>query len=146
MERLVEFWNANGTALMTFTVTAVVAFATYLITKYANKLVVKLVNYFVGILVRMFGGVSNLSDVNSKFNELPFINDLKEHSKSMGVDLELKLVELKRKLLSPKLSEIERKVFQFEFDKLSDTLEGLLTEKTKKFLLELEELSKKENE
>ena len=64
----------------------------------------------------------------------------------MGVDLELKLVVLKRKLLSPKLSEIERKVFQFEFDKLSDTLEGLLTEKTKKFLLELEELSKKENE
>lgn len=144
LDKIVEFWNSHGTALMTFVISGGVALATFLVAKFGNKLVVKLVNYFVNILMKLFGGSSSLQDVNDKFNELPFVNELKDYSKTIGIDLELKYIELKRKLLSPKLSELERKAFQFEFDMIGEKIGKALSEKTIKMLTELEEISRRE--
>ena len=76
--------------------------------------------YLAKIMAKLTGvPVDGVSDVIQK---LPFVDNLKKASEELHQQNEIKLMELKNKLVSPKLSEAERLAYQGIYDKLMDDM------------------------
>lgn len=142
MNTILDFIHENSTVIMSIVSVGGFSLATFLISKITKSTVNVVVNYIANIVTKLFGGDSSIT--LDGVNKLPFIDDLKEYADDIRLNWELKLVDLKRKLLSPKLSKIERVSFQNEFDKILDILKGKLSYDTEKILLELENLAQEE--
>lgn len=142
MDTILNFINDNSTVIMSIVSVGGFSIATFLISKITKSTVNVVVNYIANIVAKLFGGDSSIT--LDGVNKLPFIDDLREYASEIKLNWELKLIDLKRKLLSPKLSKIERATFQNEYDKILDILKGKLSYETEQLLLELENLAKGE--
>lgn len=126
METIGSWATANwqGVSLATI-ITMIAAIVAYHFTKVTlPKMLDMVLNYLVKIIAKMFG--QDVDDVSDKVNKLDIINDLKDWRKSINAQNEIKLIETKNKLISPKLTEAERAAYQGVFDKLKlDIGEGM---------------------
>jgi hypothetical protein len=64
----------------------------------------------------MFGG--SVDGVSDEVKELPIMAKMNDWQKELRIQNEMKVIELKNKLASPKLSKVERIAYQSLYDKI----------------------------
>lgn len=141
MEKLIEFWNENGVAITNIGIVLMGTVLTFLFNKFLRAGLNNLLNYTTQVVSKLFGGGSSLGDVNEHIKELPFIKDLQKQATDLKITAELKLIDLKRKMNLPNLSEIEKLVFENEYKVLYKTLENRISVETLEILDKIDELS-----
>lgn len=117
-EGISQFFQDNSILVsVTTVVTAVGGGFIYYITKKVIPATIDTLLTFVNkIVTKMFGGpVDGVSDV---VKELPIMEKMNAWQKDLHIQNEMKLIELKNKLVSPKLSAAERIAYQSLYNKL----------------------------
>lgn len=141
MDKILEFWANYGAAIMTVAITSAGTVVAFLVKKIFNRTGNKVVNALSGSLVQMFGGDSRNEHIRQTIERLPFIKEIENVTDNLRTDWEIKIVEYKRRLLSPKLSPQERITFEHSYRTLMAKIgENNLSEETKSVLKELNEL------
>lgn len=140
MERFIEFWNQNGAMITNFMIVIAGTLLTYVFNKFLKGTGNKVLNYSTQVVSKMFGGDSNLSDVNEHIKELPFVNDFKKYVEDLITINELKLIDLKRKMNLPNLSEVEKLVFENEYKVLRKLIGNRLSLETSEILDKIDDL------
>lgn len=95
-----------------------------------------ILEFIVKVVSKMFGLPAD--DVSDAVQQLPIVNQMDEWNKRMTLDAELKLVELKRRLVSPSLNKAERIAYQAEYDHLMESAGDKVSPKIKKVLKDIE--------
>lgn len=141
MVKLMEFWNEYGAMLTNFAIVVAGSLLTYLFNRFLKGTGNRVLNYSTQVISKMFGGDSNLSDVNEYIKELPFVQEFRKYANDLNIANELRLIDLKRKITSPNLSEIEKLVFENEYKVLRKLIGNKLTLETSEILDRIDELS-----
>lgn len=68
------------------------------------------------VIAKMFG--QDVEEVSETVQKLPFVEKMRSMEQELHLQNELRLIELKNKIVSPKLSESERIAYQGMFDQL----------------------------
>jgi hypothetical protein len=132
-------WGNIGFMTLATTVFGVVSY--YFARHVFPKAIESLVLILSKVISKLFG--MEVEDVSDVVKKLPFIDNLKKMEHNILVQNEVKLIELKNKLVSPKLSEVERIAYQGVYDKLLEDLGDSLSFATAKVLNEIEKAAKK---
>lgn len=132
--------NWQGVSLTAIFTAVGALLAYYFIHKFLPKLLDKALNYLVKIMAKMFG--LQVDDVSDAVQKLPIVDDIKEWQKAVQAQNELKLIELKNKIVSPKLTEVERVAYQGMFDKLYKDIGDSMSLATIKVLEVIDEKAK----
>lgn len=141
MDKLLEFWGIYGTAIMSVVITGAGTLLMFLVRKLFNRTGNKVVMALYETMEQMLGGHSSNEHVRRTVKELPFVRDMKNFTENLTLDWELKLVEFKRRLLSPKLTATEREVYEFQYNMLISRIGyNNLTKETKEILEKLDKL------
>ena len=141
MDKILEFWNNNGTAILSVVLVGGTALAVHILNKVLKKTGNNVLTLVMATVSKLFGGKTSNELIDNNVSELGFVKDMKNHVDNLKVDWEIKLIENKRRLLSPKIGEMERVTFQYQYDLiLSKIGENNLSEGTVKVLEKLEEL------
>lgn len=113
-----ELFQENGQLVALWsTLTAVVGgVAIYIVKNVIPKALNLVVTWVVKVTTKMFGG--EVEGVDAAVKELPIVQKMESYSKEIQTTNEIKLIELKNKLVSPKISSIERIAYQAVYDKL----------------------------
>ena len=88
----------------------------------------------------MFG--MEVEGVDEMVRKLPIVDKMNEWQASLQSQNELKLIELKNKIVSPKLSEAERVAYQGMFDKIMNDLGDKVSYATLKVINEIDQKAK----
>lgn len=132
-------WLADKGFILMFTTIlgSISAFFVYYITnKVIPKFTASIVTYIAKVISKLFGGEEE--DVEDFIHELPIMQELKQWQENMAVQSELKLIELKNKLVSPYLSDAERIAYQGEYDYIFEKFKEHISQKTLTLLDEIE--------
>lgn len=141
MQKFIEFWNANSALITQIGVIAAGTILTFIFDKFLKKTGNNVLNYSTQVVSKMFGGEVELRDVNKHIKELKFIQDLNNYVDTMNQANELKLIDIKRKIKSPHLSNVERLVFENEYKVLNKMLANKLSPETEEILRKIDEIS-----
>lgn len=88
----------------------------------------------------MFG--MEVEGVDEMVRKLPIVDKMNDWQASLQSQNELKLIELKNKIVSPKLSEAERVAYQGMFDKIMNDLGDKVSYATLKVINEIDQKAK----
>jgi len=119
----------------------IAAVLAYVVKKLLPNLANQVLIYVSKVIGKMFG-VSDAT-VSNTITELPIVKQLESQHAEWVVSMELKLVELKNKLISPKLTELEIIAYQAQFDQIMETLGNKVSAATQKALDNLDALATK---
>lgn len=136
------FFQENATWLsVTSAVTAIGGgFMYYLTKKVIPTVTNKILSGINKVVTKMFGG--EVEGVSDAVTELPIMERMKSWEHELHIQNEMKLIELKNKLVSPKLSSVERISYQALYDKLMLEVGDTLSPATKSTLEAIEQASK----
>ena len=146
MEWMTEFLQSASAWLedkgFVFVVTGILGSAGAAVLYYFWKVFVprltnKILEWVVKVVNKMFGIPSE--DVSDAVSELPIVKQMQEWTDRMLLESEIKLIELKNRLVSPKLNKAERIAYQAEFDYLYDKVGSNMSAKTKTILKQIED-------
>lgn len=137
--------NEYSTGVIAFSTAGIGGTALILARKYLFKLGQNLINLVIKVVVKLYGGNVDEDDVTRAFTALPFVQDLQTQVQKTKEDDELKLVQIKQKILSPKLSELERLSYEYQYNMLYNKLDKAMSESTKSILEKMEALARKNN-
>lgn len=112
-----------------------------LIKKVLPNLMNKGLLFLSKVLAKMFG--QDVEEVSANIKQLPFVEKMSSMQRELHVQNELKLIELKNKIVSPKLSESERIAYQAMFDQIVRQLGDSVSAATKMTLEAIEAAAKK---
>jgi hypothetical protein len=129
-----ESWANIGFMTLATTVFGVISY--YFAKHVFPRAIESLVTILSKVISKLFG--VDVADVSESITQLPFIQNLKKMEHDILIQNEIKLIELKNKLVSPKLSEVERLAYQAVYDKLLLDLGDKLSYETVKVLSEIE--------
>jgi hypothetical protein len=117
-EGISQFFQDNSILVsVTTVVTAVGGGLIYYITKKVIPATIDTLLTFVNkIVTKMFGGA--VDGVSDEVKELPIMAKMNDWQKELRIQNEMKVIELKNKLASPKLSKVERIAYQSLYDKI----------------------------
>jgi hypothetical protein len=117
-EGISQFFQDNSILVsVTTVVTAVGGGLVYYITKKVIPATIDTLLTFVNkIVTKMFGGA--VDGVSDEVKELPIMAKMNDWQKELRIQNEMKVIELKNKLASPKLSKVERIAYQSLYDKI----------------------------
>jgi hypothetical protein len=117
-EGISQFFQDNSILVsVTTVVTAVGGGLVYYITKKVIPATIDTLLTFVNkIVTKMFGG--SVDGVSDEVKELPIMAKMNDWQKELRIQNEMKVIELKNKLASPKLSKVERIAYQSLYDKI----------------------------
>jgi hypothetical protein len=117
-EGISQFFQDNSILVsVTTVVTAVGGGLIYYITKKVIPATIDTLLTFVNkIVTKMFGGT--VEGVSDEVKELPIMAKMNDWQKELRIQNEMKVIELKNKLASPKLSKVERIAYQSLYDKI----------------------------
>lgn len=117
-EGISQFFQDNSILVsVTTVVTAVGGGLIYYITKKVIPATIDTLLTFVNkIVTKMFGG--SVDGVSDEVKELPIMAKMNDWQKELRIQNEMKVIELKNKLASPKLSKVERIAYQSLYDKI----------------------------
>jgi hypothetical protein len=117
-EGISQFFQDNSILVsVTTVVTAVGGGLIYYITKKVIPATIDTLLTFVNkIVTKMFGGP--VDGVSDEVKELPIMAKMNDWQKELRIQNEMKVIELKNKLASPKLSKVERIAYQSLYDKI----------------------------
>jgi hypothetical protein len=117
-EGISQFFQDNSILVsVTTVVTAVGGGLIYYITKKVIPATIDTLLTFVNkIVTKMFGG--SVEGVSDEVKELPIMAKMNDWQKELRIQNEMKVIELKNKLASPKLSKVERIAYQSLYDKI----------------------------
>jgi hypothetical protein len=117
-EGISQFFQDNSILVsVTTVVTAVGGGLVYYITKKVIPSTIDTLLTFVNkIVTKMFGG--QVDGVSEEVKELPIMAKMNDWQKELRIQNEMKVIELKNKLASPKLSKVERIAYQSLYDKI----------------------------
>lgn len=138
---LVNWFNQYSTGIYLFFTAGIGGTSLVLFRKYLLNVGQKIMNILIKVVVKLYGGNVTEDEVTSAFEALPFVQDLKAQAAQIREDNELKLVQIKQKILSPKLSEVERVSYEYQYNTLFNKLDGALSESTKAVLEKMETLA-----
>lgn len=144
-QELLNWFNQYSTGIIAFSTAGIGGTALILFRKYLIKVGQSLINLVIKVIVKLYGGNVDEDEVTSAFTALPFVQDLQLQVKKIQEDDELKLVQIKQKILSPKLSEIERLSYEYQYNVLFKKLDGALSESTTNILEKMDTLARKTN-
>ncbi len=131
-------WQGISLAAVMTTVGGVLSY--YVVRHFLPKLQNKLLGYVVKIVSKMFG--MDVEGVDEMVKKLPIVDKMNEWQASLQSQNELKLIELKNKIVSPKLSEAERVTYQGMFDKIMNDLGDKVSYATLKVINEIDQKAK----
>lgn len=136
-ERLWNFVELNFPSVIGWSVTAfgMAIGLLYLIKISVPKLLGQLGTYLAKLMVGLLGG--DFESVAKGADKLPFIQSIEKQSKEWLLEQETRLVEIKGKLVSNKLNQLEREVLTKQYDLLIEAVGGRISESTAEFLKEL---------
>lgn len=139
-DKLMNFIQLNFPSLIGWGVatSGVLAGVIYIVKKALPTFMSRLAMNVAKVIVRLFGG--DVNQIANGFQELPLVKKIEENSAQWLLDKEVKLIELKSKLNSKKLNQLERTALTYQFDMLLKELQGRMTENTKIALAELDEI------
>ena len=140
-EKLWNFIETNFPSVVGWSVTAfgLFVFLIYFVKMAVPKLLSQLGTYLAKLMVGLLGG--DFESVAKGVDKLPFIHAIEKQSREWLLEQETKLVEIKGKLVSNKLNQLEKEVLTKQYDLLIEAVGGRISEETAQFL---KELNKKE--
>jgi hypothetical protein len=112
-------------------------FVKYVLPKFMNLGLL----YLSKIMAKLFG--QDVEGVSETVNKLPFVDKIKSMEHELHVQNELKLIELKNKIVSPKLSDSERIAYQAMYDTIIRQLGDSISAATIMALEAIENAAKK---
>lgn len=141
-EGVSQFFQDNSILVsVTTVVTAVGGGLVYYITKKVIPATIDTLLTFVNkIVTKMFGG--EVDGVSDTVQQLPIMDKMNAWQQELHMQNEMKVIELKNKLVSPKLSSVERIAYQSLYDKLMLDLGDSISPATLETLKAIEEASK----
>jgi hypothetical protein len=141
-EGISQFFQDNSILVsVTTVVTAVGGGLIYYITKKVIPATIDTLLTFVNkIVTKMFGGA--VDGVSEDVKELPIMAKMDAWKHELHMQNEMKVIELKNKLVSPKLSNTERIAYQSLYDKLMLDLGDSLSPATLETLKAIDEAAK----
>lgn len=128
---------------------AVSAILTFLYTWFTTKTLPKIVLQIKTFLVTYIGNMLGMSfeDSEDLVEALPFVKQMENQTSQLAIGNEEKLIELKRKILSPLYDDEDTAILIKQFDNLVNKMDGAITDGTAEILQDLEDLyNKKEGE
>lgn len=132
--------NWQGISLAAVMTTVGGGLSYYVVRYFLPTLQNKLLGYIVKIVSKMFG--VEVEGVDDMVKKLPIVDKMNEWQASLQSQNELKLIELKNKIVSPKLSEAERVAYQGMFDKIMNDLGDKVSYATLKVINEIDQKAK----
>lgn len=143
-EGISRFFQDNATMVsVTTAVTAIGGGFIYYITKTVIPNAIDTVVTFTNkVVTKMFGG--EVEGVSDSVKELPIMTKMNEWEAQLKTQNEMKLIDLKNKLVSPKLTSVERIAYQSLYNKLIDDLGDTISPATQATLAAIEEAANKE--
>ena len=132
--------NWQGISLAAVMTTVGGGLSYYVVRYFLPKLQNKLLGYVVKIVSKMFG--MEVEGVDDMVKKLPIVDKMNDWQASLQSQNELKLIELKNKIVSPKLSEAERVAYQGMFDKIMNDLGDKVSYATLKVINEIDQKAK----
>ncbi len=141
-EGISQFFQDNSILVsVTTVVTAVGGGLIYYLTKKVIPATIDTLLTFVNkIVTKMFGG--EVEGVSETVQQLPIMDKMNAWQQELHMQNEMKIIELKNKLVSPKLSKVERIAYQSLYDKLMLDLGNSISPATLETLKAIEEASK----
>ena len=112
-------------------------FVFYLHRYFLPKVTAKLLLWITKVVSQMFGVPQE--EVSNEVGELPIVRQMKDWNERMVIESELKLIELKNRLVSNKLSTTEKVAYQEEFDYILDKFGHLISARTMEILKKIED-------
>lgn len=138
IDKFIIWWNQYSTGIIAFATTGGIGAGAFVLRKQIAKLAQKIVNILVKIVMKLYGGDIIEDEITMAFEELPFVTDLKLKVNQMKIDDEMKLVQLKQRLLSPRLGEVEKISYTYQYNLLIGKIGKDLTSETKNILEKME--------
>lgn len=117
-EQIAELVSNNLDLISLGTLVTVIsgAFSYFLFKKVIPNVLNRGLLYLSQVMAKMFG--QDVDEVSATIKQLPFVEKISSWEHEMHVQNELKLIELKNKIVSPKLSDTERIAYQAMFDQV----------------------------
>lgn len=142
LEAIGNFFQDNATMVsVTTAVTAIGGgFVYYITKKVIPSTIDKVVSFTNKVVTKMFGGEAE--GVSDAVSELPIMDKMRNWEQELHMQNEMKVIELKNKLVSPKLSATERLAYQALYDKLMLDMGDKLSPATKSTLEAIEQAAK----
>lgn len=137
-EAISNFARENSVMLTTGTAVSVLGggFIYYVVKKVVPETLNKLLLFVTKLVAKMFGvPVEGVSDMVQK---LPIMDKMEAWEAKLQTQNELKLIELKNKLVSPKLSDTERIAYIAMYDKILLDMGAAISSSTKNALEAIE--------
>lgn len=132
--------NWQGISLAAVMTTVGGGLSYYVVRHFLPTLQNRLLGYIVKIVSKMFG--MEVEGVDDMVRKLPIVDKMNDWQASLQSQNELKLIELKNKIVSPKLSEAERVAYQGMFDKIMNDLGDKVSYATLKVINEIDQKAK----
>lgn len=132
--------NWQGISLAAVMTTVGGGLSYYVVKYFLPTLQNRLLGYVVKIVSKMFG--MEVEGVDEMVKKLPIVDKMNDWQASLQSQNELKLIELKNKIVSPKLSEAERVAYQGMFDKIMNDLGDKVSYATLKVINEIDQKAK----
>jgi hypothetical protein len=135
------FTENFGQLSLTAIITAIITFVTWYL---AKKVFPNVMNTGLSVVTKVVAKMFGLpqDDVSAAIKELPIVKQMNTAHAEFIMAQEAKLVEYKNKLLSPKLSDVEKVAYQAMYNKAMAALDNVVSAETQKILDELEALAK----
>lgn len=116
----------------------VLAGVLYIVRKALPTFMNRLGFFLANIIVSLFGG--NPEHIQEGFKQLPLVQSIEKNSQEWLLEQEVKLIDLKSKLASKKLNQLERTALTYQYDMLIKEIGVRMSESTKQALEDIESI------